>query len=440
MFRQSNAGIRQVIADLVAFFGQNSMAKSMKKILTRVVAAVVVLGLAAACLIWLVFYLTSGVVESADRFLTTISQGNLPSAYRQTSLAFQQAQTEASFENVVRDLGLAEYQSASWHSRSVENNLGRLDGTIQLKSGGSTRLSLTLIHEDRTWRIQSMQGPPLGATLESDLATHGSSASTLSPPPDHGASEPDAGNVESQPSWGLVAPLVATHLTGLAQALESSDFTKFHAAVSKKWQSQITPDQFAAAFGALRAMPRDWSPADPAKLILDEPMVVDRNGILVVQGHLPHANRRLVFELKFIRDRTDWGLFGIMVRDLEDPPPVPDQDKLLALVRSSLSDFSQCVEQNDFSVLFENASHFFREQYTPDDLKSAFASFVDKKIDLSGIGSNPITLSKPGAIDGIGTLTVDGDVEIAAGQIAFNLSYLYEDDAWKLMAIGVRVR
>lgn len=398
------------------------------------------LGLGSAGLVWLVFYLTSGVTESGEQFLATIGRGDVSAAYRQTSKAFQQTQTESSFHNVVRDLGLLEYQSASWNSRSVENNLARLDGTIHLRSGGSTRLSLTLIREDQNWCVQFFEGSPIGAFVESSLAPKVTSASTHAPRQDNGENFQEVEDSESTPTWQHIAPLVATHLDGLVEALDSSDFTKFHAAVSEKWQSQITPDQFKAALGVLRDMPRDWSPADPTKLILDEEMQVDGNGVLIVKGHLPHANRRLAFELKFIRERADWGLFGIMVRDLAEPPPIPNEGQLLELARSSLSEFKQSVEQDDFSILFEGASHFFREQYTANDLKSAFANFVSKKIDLSGIADNPITISKPAAIDSTGTLTFAGQLEVAAGEVEFNLSYLYEDDVWKLMAIGVRVR
>jgi hypothetical protein len=112
-----------------------------------------------------IFAVTQPVVDAAEEFLALVGQGKTAEAYASTAEAFRAKQDEASFAAAVKQLGLTEYSSVSWHNRSINNNEGTADGTLTTKGGGTTPVSIRLVQEGGKWRVAGVRCG--GAELES---------------------------------------------------------------------------------------------------------------------------------------------------------------------------------------------------------------------------------------------------------------------------------
>jgi TIR domain/Domain of unknown function (DUF4864) len=160
----------------------------------------------------LVFYLTSGAVDDAERFLALVAKGDLHHAYVFTASALQAQGSEESFAAHVRRLGLLDNASATWTSREIQNNQATLSGSVTTKQRSTVPLTITLLKEGGEWRVLSLSGPQAGV--------HISNRAKQVPPDD---------------TW---RHLVRDSLLDLNQAIQTKDFTLFHSHISMLWKQQ----------------------------------------------------------------------------------------------------------------------------------------------------------------------------------------------------------
>src|SRR5262245_26697391 len=108
----------------------------MKKglILGLTAAAVGCCLLVGGCFV-LVFTLTRGPVEAADRFLALLGQDKVQQAYRSAADAFRAATDEERFTAAVRRWQLTDFRSSFWSNRRVENHRGSVEGTVTTRGG-----------------------------------------------------------------------------------------------------------------------------------------------------------------------------------------------------------------------------------------------------------------------------------------------------------------
>src|SRR5262245_14267630 len=81
-----------------------------------------------ALLVGGVFALTRPVVDASEQFLVLLGQGRIAEAYASAADSFRAQQDEASFAVAVKQLGLGDFSSVSWHSREIENLTGIAEG------------------------------------------------------------------------------------------------------------------------------------------------------------------------------------------------------------------------------------------------------------------------------------------------------------------------
>src|SRR5438128_1298497 len=104
-----------------------------------------------------IFALTRPVVDASEQFLALLGQGKIADAYASAADGLRARQDEASFTGAVKQLGLTDYSSASWHSRQIENQQGTADGTVTTKSGGSKPISVRLVRDGSKWTVVGVQ-------------------------------------------------------------------------------------------------------------------------------------------------------------------------------------------------------------------------------------------------------------------------------------------
>lgn len=121
-------------------------------------------------------------------------------------------------------------------------------------------------------------------------------------------------------------------------------------------------------------------------------------------------------------------------------PKVPADKELKALVFDSLFAFNQAVQKKDFTQFHEERlASPFRKQFPLAKFTAAFQVFLEKDYDISDIAKSEPIFDAPPAIGSDGLLVVKGQYPTRPNKVTFNLTYVQESSAWKLMGINVQV-
>jgi hypothetical protein len=253
--------------------------------------AVAALGLlcvgTAVALIGGVFALTKPVVDSSERFLAQVGQGQIVEAYASAGAALRGRMDEAAFAAAVKQLGLTEFASVAWHNRQIENSTALAEGTVTTKAGGVKAVAVRLVRENGRWAVVGIR---YGGV-------------ELAPAP----------TVAKAPSDAEVEKLVTATLTEFDRAVRAKDFTAFYDTVEAGLKKELTPEQLRKAFQAFLDKDVDLNPIRSDKPRLASPAGVDEKGTLMVKGHYPAATP-IRFELRYGREGDDWKLTGISVK------------------------------------------------------------------------------------------------------------------------------
>jgi hypothetical protein len=113
-------------------------------------------GLVALLVGW-ALAVTRPVADASEQFLALVGQGKVAEAYASASEGFRAEQDEASFTQAVRQVGLTDYASVSWHSRQVENGEGTAEGTVTTRSRGTYRVCVRLVQEGGRWAVAGVR-------------------------------------------------------------------------------------------------------------------------------------------------------------------------------------------------------------------------------------------------------------------------------------------
>lgn len=105
------------------------------------------LAVAGAGVLGLVFWMTADLPKAADGFFTRIAAKDYDGALALTTPDFRASTDRAGLEAFARSNGLEGYKSASWSSRSINNNTGTLEGTLTV-AGGVVPVTVTLVKGD----------------------------------------------------------------------------------------------------------------------------------------------------------------------------------------------------------------------------------------------------------------------------------------------------
>jgi hypothetical protein len=120
--------------------------------------AVALLGVAACGgFIWVLFSLTQPVAAAGDKFVGLLGEGKTHEAYQAAAAAWKARADEEAFTAELRRLGLTDAASAAWSSRSINNNVGVLEGEVRTKQGGVIPVTLELVQEGGEWRVQDVK-------------------------------------------------------------------------------------------------------------------------------------------------------------------------------------------------------------------------------------------------------------------------------------------
>ena len=226
--------------------------------------------------------------------------------------------------------------------------------------------------------------------------------------------------------------------------MQEKSFAQFHKErLSPLFQKQFPLEKFTAAFQAFIEKGYDISSIAKTEPVFDTPPAIDSDGVLVLKGHYATRPNKVTFKLSYLREGSDWKVLGInaqVVPFVENTGKVPSDKELRGLALDSLLSFNKAIQARSFEGFYGRIANLWRKETTPEKLLEIFQAFIDQKIDIT-----PITKLEPAfdgspAINDDGFLVLKGSYPTKPSKVSFELKYVFEDDAWKLVGINVHVK
>lgn len=234
-----------------------------------------------------VFFMTSGMTDTADGFFLSATSAEYEQAYSFLAEDFKNTTSKEELKSYMEEHSLSKFKEASWHSRSVNGGRGELAGSITTVDGGVVPVSLGFVKGEEGWKIYSISKPSAGLQEESPAA--------------------------QMPSEREQIKLVRDSMHVFAVSVREGNMSKMHDHVSSLWQDQFSVGQFDDAFGSFYQF-------GDALLVLDEhtpqfsdAATVNDEGILILKGFYPTQPNKLHFEHKYIYEGLGWKLMGLNV-------------------------------------------------------------------------------------------------------------------------------
>jgi len=138
-----------------------------KKAIMVVGSIIVWLFISVATFMALVFYVTSGLVDTVRNQLDALRAGDIQKAYSYTAKDFQKVTSLSDFEKFLDQYpSLKNNKSSSFSERQIENNMGTLKGTLTAEDGAQTPIEYRLIKEDDSWKILGISAIQTGTGIE----------------------------------------------------------------------------------------------------------------------------------------------------------------------------------------------------------------------------------------------------------------------------------
>jgi len=250
-----------------------------------------------------VLFATSGVTRTADAFFNSILEDNVEHVYQElASTGFRQTTSLGEFQNFVSTLNLGEVQSWTWNERSATfSGTGRLEGMLTLSNDSRLPATLELVKEkERGWVVHTL-----------DIV------------------QPGLANFDyRQPLDTDQARRLVKETTRLfSQAIASQDFSTFHNAVSRLWQNQTTPEALHDTFKVFIEGDHDFLTLNELEPDIRNISPDPEDGVVVVSGFYDQEHRRVIFDLEFLFENSDWKVLGTQFRIISgEAVPIHEPD------------------------------------------------------------------------------------------------------------------
>jgi hypothetical protein len=260
----------------------------------------VLLGLAVfgAVVIALVFWMTAGLPRAADQFFTHIAAKDYDAAMAMTTADFRASTDKAALQSFAQSNGLEGYRSASWSSRSVNNNVGVLEGSLTV-ADGVIPIAVNLVKNDGEWQVQNVRKSEAGVAAVSNVST------TAPAPESATADAPDAATQQQ---------MVADTLSAFAKSVNGDDFSVLHDTGSTRFREQVSAEKLRESFAAFVEQKIDLSVLEAMTPNIDAVSGIQPDGTLHLTGGYDTKPSRAYFDLLYELEEGQWGLTNINVK------------------------------------------------------------------------------------------------------------------------------
>ncbi|WP_333379178.1 hypothetical protein [Microcoleus sp. B4-D4] len=125
------------------------------------------------------------------------------------------------------------------------------------------------------------------------------------------------------PSTAELTKLTKETLLAWNEAVQTKNFTEFHSTISKRWQKEVTVEEFAAIFKSFTDLDTKGTNIGPfvnkMEPVFTPAPAIDSDGVLVIKGYYPTTPTRINFTVGYLPEADAWKLAQISL-NLEEVP------------------------------------------------------------------------------------------------------------------------
>lgn len=238
--------------------------------------------------------------------------------------------------------------------------------------------------------------------------------------------------------------LVRDTLLSFNDAVREKSFAAFYKNdLATPFRDEVSLEKLTTIFQPYVEKGYDIADIKKSDPVFDEPPSVNSNGLLVAKGSYPTRPNKVSFNLKYIQEKSAWKLVGINVQVvpfLENTGTIPSEAEAKKLMLDSLLSFNKAIQAKNFDNFYTQIAKVWQEQTTSAKLKEIFQTFIKAEADISPIAKvEPVFDAKP-AINSDNFLALKGHYPTKPNTVFFDLTYFYEDGAWKLVGLDLDLK
>jgi hypothetical protein len=238
--------------------------------------------------------------------------------------------------------------------------------------------------------------------------------------------------------------LVRDSLLAFNDAVQEKSFAGFHKhELATPFRDQMPVEKFTTVFQSFFDKGYDIADIKKSEPVFDEPAAIDSDGVLSVKGSYPTRPNKVTFKLKYLQEKSAWKLLGINVQVVpvvETTGPVPSEAEAKRMALDSLMAFNQALTSKNFDRFYAQIAKLWQAQTTSAKLKEIFQPFLTQDADISPIAKLEPVFDKKPAINEDSFLALKGSYPTRPNKVFFDLTYVYEDQNWKLVGINVNLK
>jgi hypothetical protein len=252
------------------------------------------------------------------------------------------------------------------------------------------------------------------------------------------------GETSKLPPEKELKALALDTLLAFDKAVQEKSFAQFHKErLSPLFQKEFPLEKFSAAFQVFIEKGYEISSIARAEPVFDSPPAIDSNGVLVLKGHYATRPNKVTFKLSYVREGSAWKVLGInaqVVPFVENTATVPSDKDLRGLALDSLLAFNKSIQAKSFESFYGRIANLWRKETTPEALLKIFQPFIDQKVDIAAIAKLEPAFDGTPKINDDGFLVLKGSYPTKPSKVSFELKYVFEEEAWKMVGINVQVK
>lgn len=272
----------------------------MKKILMIVAALGCVLFMVGGAVIaglfgigYFVYQGTQPIVDAADGEFKLVASGKTHEAYEAMAPAFKARCTEENFKSLTHVYHIDAYQSASWSNRNINNDTGRLEGSVKSSDNIVSDVIVGLVKEGSTWKVASIWRG-IAPALHENLP-----------------GESEAKDLSTQIASSIV------------DSVKGNSLAPFKDHMNPALVKEIKEDanlQYFSSFG-------DKSSIAASDIKVDSPPAWDEQGSLLLVGTMKLGTGQLKYSYRFVKPEGKWQLIGYDINTVSMAQPKADEAK-----------------------------------------------------------------------------------------------------------------
>jgi hypothetical protein len=116
---------------------------------------------------------------------------------------------------------------------------------------------------------------------------------------------------------------------------------------------------------------------------------------------------------------------------------MPDQAKMMILIRTTVLALNEANKTNNYSVLHQLGAPGIQRGNTPEGLSEIFAAMRERNLDLGPVAVIQPQLYRDPAIDERGRLLLTGFFPSRPERVNYDLAFEMVDGDWRVFGIGV---